>query len=128
MNKQDIITSELTADILVPMAKQCIAKIKKLRAEKSLKYLEGYAERYNAKWYNRLLKRTLKGTDEVIAHFDADKTMFPEWSWRWPCIDNYETENQAEAIIEYFDGKTGGNPTYTIPIEIYNNIAYFCRD
>lgn len=124
---KEVIASSMTAELLVPVAKTCLKEIKRIREKKDADYLNKFMSEYNSKWYNKLFRQSFKNVEEVKEYIKKDESTFPDWFWKYPSIAYYETEKHAQDIVDYFEQSQQNNPTYVIPIDIYNDIKSFCE-
>lgn len=123
----EVITTVVTGTKIIPLARKCIEKIDKIREQEDIKFLTDHMNEYNSRWYNKLFGQSFKNIEEAKESIESDESTFPWWFCKYPSCSYYTTQDHAKDIVKHYDS---GNmdATYTIPIDIYNYIASFCKD
>ena len=135
---EEVITTNVKARQLIRIAKECLEDIIRRRNEDDEKWLINFMKERNEATYFRLKwpfwykKYDIKNTKEAREILDNEcreqnnrADTIAIW---WKSERYYPTYNEAARILKHYKHDIRNmDSVYTIPIEIYNNMASFCK-
>ena len=135
---EQTITTPVKAKQLINIAKECLKEIIRLRNKADEKWLINFIKERNDTTYFRLKwpfwykKYNIKSTKEARELLDNESKersdgeyTFATW---WKSEMYWGTYAEAEKVLKHYNHDIRNKDSvYTIPIEIYNNMASFCK-